>query len=129
MFAGADIELSELEETPLDGASNFGRSFAASGGVVAAVAQSLKEQQIDFAVKPEVCGGITACKTAILKDAHGRLDANFIEGMACDMGCIGGAGCRVRSPKNKASLTQYAKSAGHTTIESVAAPVQEQSEQ
>ena len=49
--------------------------------------------------------------------------------MACDMGCIGGAGCRVRSPKNKASLTQYAKSAGHTTIESVAAPVQEQSEQ
>ena len=27
------------------------------------------------------------------------------------------------------SLTQYAKSAGHTTIESVAAPVQEQSEQ
>ena len=129
MFAGADIELSELEETPLDGASNFGRSFAASGGVAAAVAQSLKEQQIDFAVKPEVCGGITACKTAILKDAHGRLDANFIEGMACDMGCIGGAGCRVRSPKNKASLTQYAKSAGHTTIESVAAPVQERSEQ
>ncbi len=122
LFDGQSIEPETLEETTLDDASGFGRAFAASGGVSAAVAQALKEQQIDFTVQAVPCGGIAACRQALLKDAHGRLEGNFVEGMACEQGCIGGAGCCVRSPKNKANLTQYAKSAGHTTIESVAVP-------
>lgn len=125
MFDGQHIELGELEETELDVASSFGRAFAASGGVSAAVAQSLKEQGIDFEVKSVPCGGIAACKPAIMKDAVGKLEGNFIEGMACELGCISGAGCRIRSPKNKANLTQYAKAASHTTIKSVAAPEEE----
>ncbi len=71
------------------------RSFAASGSVAAAVAQSLKDQQIDLR-------GI-ACKTAILEGCpYCRLDANFVEGMACDIGCVAvpDAGC---VPKSKAS--------------------------
>jgi len=122
MFDGQNIEIEKLEETVLDAASNFGRGFASSGGVAAAVTQALKEKSIDFEAKPVVCGGISACHPAILKDEHGRLEGNFIEGMACELGCISGAGCRVRSPKNKANLAQYAKSAGHKTIESVANP-------
>lgn len=122
LFASRDIEPGTMEEAVLDDASSYGRAFGASGGVAAAVAQALKEQSIDFEVKPVVCGGIAACKAAILKDQHGRLEGNFIEGMACDAGCIGGAGCRVRSPKNKANLMQYAKAAGHKTIESVVCP-------
>ena len=35
--------------------------------------------------------GIEACKIALLQKSKGRLDANFIEGMACIGGCIGGA--------------------------------------
>jgi [FeFe] hydrogenase (group B1/B3) len=120
LFDSRNIDVSALEETPLDDATGFARGFAASGGVSAAVAQSLKEQGIDFEVKPVACAGLTACNTAILKDAHGRPDGNFIEGMACDMGCISGAGCMVRTPKNKASLTQYAKAATHDCIADVA---------
>ncbi len=120
MFASRNIDLSALEDDPLDDASSYARGFATNGGVSAAVAQSLKEQSLDFEVKAVPCAGIAACKTAILKDAHGRPDGNFIEGMACDMGCISGAGCLLRTPKNKVALNQYAKAATHATIQSVA---------
>ena len=120
IFASRNIDLSALEDDSLDDASGYARGFATNGGVSAAVAQSLKEQKLDFEVKAVPCAGIAACKTAILKDAHGRPDGNFIEGMACDMGCISGAGCLLRTPKNKVALNQYVKAATHVTIQSVA---------
>ena len=55
-----DFEVSELEESHLDNASYFGRVFARSGGVSDAVQEALKEQGIDFTVKPAVCDGIEA---------------------------------------------------------------------
>jgi iron only hydrogenase large subunit-like protein len=119
LFDSRSIEPEQLEETMLDDASGYGRAFAASGGVSAAVVEALKEQNIDFAVQSVPCGGIQACRVALLKDGRGRLEGNFIEGMACELGCISGPGCRIRSPKNKANLTQYVKAASHSTIESV----------
>ena len=41
----------------------------------------------------------------------GRLEGNFIEGMACEGGCVQGAGCLVRSPKNKLDVEKHAKEA------------------
>ncbi|MFR6639944.1 MAG: [Fe-Fe] hydrogenase large subunit C-terminal domain-containing protein [Christensenellales bacterium] len=40
-----------------------------------------------------------------------RLDANFIEGMACIGGCIGGAGCLTHGEKNKAEVDKYGREA------------------
>lgn len=53
----------------------------------------MKEQNIDFEIKPVVCDGIKTCRMALLKLSKGALDGNFIEGMACIGGCINGAGC------------------------------------
>ena len=39
------------------------------------------------------------------------LDANFIEGMACVGGCIGGAGCLTHGEKNKAEVDKYGREA------------------
>ena len=44
------------------------------------------------------------------------LDANFIEGMACVGGCIGGAGCLTHGEKNKAEVDKYGKEALEKTI-------------
>ena len=41
---------------------------------------------------------------------------NFIEGMACVGGCIGGAGCRTHGEKNKAEVDKYGKEAMEKTI-------------
>ena len=113
------IRLEELPEDPLDEASGYGRAFAASGGVAAAVAEALKEagvQAEDFQLHCTACSGIDACKTALFKLERGIGDINFIEGMACEGGCVQGAGIVIRSPKNQAEVGKHVKAAGERTI-------------
>ena len=116
LFDSRDFDLSSFEEGVLDNASYFGRIFARSGGLTDAAAQAMKEQNIDFQIKPMVCDGIEACKVALLKLSKGLLDANFIEGMACVGGCINGAGCLTHGEKNKAEVDKYGREALEKTI-------------
>ncbi len=116
LFDSRDIDITTLEEDVLDNASYFGRIFARSGGLTDAVAQGLKEHGIDFDFKPVACDGIEACKLALTKKSKNVLDANFIEGMACVGGCIGGAGCLTHGEKNKAEVDKYGREAYEKTI-------------
>ena len=119
LFEARDIDITALEEAPLDQASGYGRSFAHSGGVSAAVAQALKERGVteeQFTLCPTACSGISECRTALMKAARGLGDCNFIEGMACDGGCVQGAGVLIRSPRNQADVVRHAKEAKERTI-------------
>ena len=116
LFDSKDIDITTLGEDVLDNASYYGRIFARSGGLTDAVAQAMKEFKIDFALKPISCDGIEACRMALLKKSKNVLDANFIEGMACVGGCIGGAGCLTHGEKNKAEVDKYGKEALEKTI-------------
>lgn len=117
MFDSRDIDITELDEGVLDNASYFGRIFARCGGLSEAVAEGLKEQGIDsFELKACSCDGIEACRTALLKKSKNLLDANFIEGMACSGGCIGGAGCLTHEAKSKADVDKYGNEAMEKTI-------------
>ena len=111
LFDSRDIDIAALEESALDNASYFGRIFARSGGLTDAAAQAMKEQNIDFEIKPVVCDGIEACRMALLKLNKGVLDGNFIEGMACVGGCIGGAGCLTHGEKSKTDVDKYGREA------------------
>ncbi len=117
LFDSRDLDITTLDEGVLDNASYFGRIFARSGGLSDAVAEGLKEQGItDFVLKPCACDGIEECRIALLKKSKNLLDANFIEGMACVGGCIGGAGCLTHGDKNKAEVDKYGKQAYEKTI-------------
>ncbi len=116
LFDSKDIDITTLNEGVLDNASYFGRIFARSGGLSDAVKQALHEQNIEFDLKAQSCDGIEACKLALLMKSKGRLDANFIEGMACIGGCIGGAGCLTHGEKNKAEVDKYGREAYEKTI-------------
>lgn len=116
LFDSKDIDITALFEDVLDNASYFGRIFARSGGLSDAVKQGLQEQNIDFDLKAVACDGIEACKVALLKKSKNVLDANFIEGMACVGGCIGGAGCLTHGEKNKAQVDEYGREAFEKTI-------------
>lgn len=111
LFDSKDIDITTLEEGVLDNASYFGRIFARCGGLADAVAESLKEQNLQFALQPCSCDGIEQCRVALVKKRAGRLEANFVEGMACIGGCIGGAGCLTHGEKNKAEVDKYGKQA------------------
>ena len=116
LFDSKDIDIATLEEDVLDNASYFGRIFARSGGLSDAVAQGMKEQNIGFDLKAIPCDGIEECKMALLKKSKNVLDANFIEGMACIGGCIGGAGCLTHGEKNKSEVDKYGREAFEKTI-------------
>ena len=117
LFDSRDIDITTLEEEELNNASYFGRIFARSGGLADAVAQALKEHgEEDFAFKPVPCDGIEACRLALLKKSKGLLPENFIEGMACIGGCIGGAGCLTHGERNKAQVDKYGQEAIEKTI-------------
>lgn len=117
LFDSRDVDITTLEEDVLDNASYFGRIFARSGGLSDAVAEGLHEQALDdFELKACSCDGIEACRVALLKKSKGMLDANFIEGMACIGGCIGGAGCLTHGEKNKAEVDKYGREAFEKTI-------------
>ncbi len=119
LFDSRDIDITTLPDGVLDNASYFGRIFARCGGLSDAVAESLKEQGYDdFELKPIACDGIEACRTALLKKSKNVLDCNFIEGMACIGGCIGGAGCLTHGEKNKTEVDKYGKQAMEKTISS-----------
>ncbi len=117
LFDSRDIDIMTLDEEVLDNASYFGRIFARSGGLSDAVAQGLKEHGIkNFELKALPCDGIEACKVALLRKRKNLLDANFVEGMACVGGCIGGAGCLTHGEKNKDEVDKYGNEAYEKTI-------------
>ena len=117
LFDSKDVDITTLEEGYLDNASYFGRIFARSGGLSDAVAEGLKEQGItDFELKAVSCDGIEECKKALMMKSKNMLDANFIEGMACVGGCIGGAGCLTHGVKDKMQVDKYGEEAMEKTI-------------
>ncbi len=117
LFDSLDLDITTMEEGVLDNASYYGRIFARCGGLSDAVAEALKEQGIEnFDLKAVSCDGIEACRIALMKASKRVLDGNFIEGMACTGGCIGGAGCLTHGEKNKAEVDKYGREAMEKTI-------------
>lgn len=112
-----DIDLTSLPEDVLDNASYFGRIFARSGGLSDAVRQAIKENNLDESkFNPISCDGIEECRAALLKANRNMLTNNFIEGMACVGGCIGGAGCLTHGAKDKSEVDRYGMQAYEKTI-------------
>lgn len=117
LFDSMDLDITTLGEEELDNASFYGRIFARSGGLAEAVKEALKEQEIDeFKYEPISCDGIDECKIALLKASKNVLGGNFIEGMACTGGCIGGAGCLTHGIKDKSEVDKYGKEAYEKSI-------------
>ncbi len=116
MFDSRDIDITTLEETQLDHASYFGRIFARCGGLSQAVAQGLKEHGADFELRPVSCDGMEACVTELKKASKYVRQGNFLEGMACIGGCVGGAGCLTHSPRNSLAVDKYGQAAAAQEI-------------
>lgn len=111
------IECSELQGESLDNASFYGRIFARSGGIAKGIVDVAKEFGIEEEIRPLALSGLAECKVGLLKFMLGRLEENFMEGMACEGGCINGAGCLHHGPKNAVEVDKYGKEAREKTVE------------
>lgn len=112
MFDAKGFDIASFDDTVLNDASYYGRIFARSGGLTEAVKEGLIETNNEkFELKEEICNGIEECNIALLKKSKGILSSNFIEGMACVGGCIGGPGCINHAVKDKSEVDNYGKEA------------------
>lgn len=112
-----NILLREQKSTDLNQATYYGRIFAKSGGLVKAIEKALSEMDIsDFTFDPAICDGIDKCKAALAKAEKNVLANNFIEGMACEGGCIGGSGNLVRWQDAPCEVEEHSGEAKETEI-------------
>ena len=117
-FDAKGIDLHALKGVQLVSSTAYGRGFARCGGLADAVAEAIKEMegQEDFKLEAISCNGLAECNAALLRKSKGVLKENFIEGMACDGGCIGGPACLSHSARNRVQFTKYEKQESERTI-------------
>lgn len=109
LLDAAEIKVEYCDEDVLDNASFFGRIFARTGGLTEAVRHVMEADNIDIAFKPVSCDGIKECDKALKLARVNKLDGNFIEGMGCIGGCIGGAASLHHGPKDRNEVDKYGK--------------------
>ena len=109
MLDAADIKIEYCDEAVLDNASFYGRIFARTGGLVESVRHVVDMDNLEINFKPISCDGIKECDKALKMARVNKLDANFIEGMACVGGCIGGAASLHHGPKDRNEVDKYGK--------------------
>lgn len=92
---GAMIYTKEIDfakyEPEEEVASYYGKAFAKSGGVAAAVVQVCKEKNMEPPVAV-LCNGVDECKKNLMTLKINRFQGDILEGMVCDGGCINGPG-------------------------------------
>ena len=111
MFAARDINVEELEESPLreTHTTGAGRGYAVSGGVAAAIERTVKEYYPDTEVNIYHAEGLADCKKMLTLAKAGKIKGCLIEGMGCPGGCVAGVGTIIPPEKAKILVEQFSK--------------------
>lgn len=108
IFKAVEIDLASLPDKQYIQSSIGGRIYARTGGVSKAVELSLKRlgyQGVEF--KPIQVDGVKDCKEILDKLKNGVVEANFIEGMGCKGGCVGGPRVNIEIAKATELVNKY----------------------
>lgn len=102
IFAAKEIDFSVDSENTMEDAAATGRGFAVSGGVADAVISCIHHDHPEKEILVDRAEGLANCKKLLLLAKAGKRNGYLIEGMACEGGCVGGAGT-LQSPKKSAA--------------------------
>lgn len=90
MLDARHINIKDLDHHLGTEASSYGRGFAKAGGVTLAITKSLEDKNLSGNITSVPCEGIEQCRKLLSQVSRGQFTQNFIEGMMCLGGCIGG---------------------------------------
>lgn len=110
IFKALEINLSGLPSDDKDQASLGGRLYARIGGVSFAVKTVVNRLEPTRVIKlrPEKVDGAAACKKILSELSEGKVtEANFIEGMGCKGGCVGGPRTNIDMEKGTKFANEY----------------------
>lgn len=113
IFEATEVNPAEEEDVENPQASWGGRVYGRTGGVSAAVQATLEKlvpkRAESFA--PQKVDGIPDCQKVLEAMKNGEFTANFIEGMACKGGCVGGPGRILPPEEGTVHVNNYGKAA------------------
>lgn len=117
IFEVLEITPAELQGVPsLEYASKGGRLYARTGGVSIAVSDAIKElfPEKHKLFTPVQAHGVKDCKAILDKAMNKNIDANFIEGMGCLGGCVGGPKALIPKEQGKDFVDRFALDSSYT---------------
>ncbi|HHW23467.1 MAG TPA: 4Fe-4S binding protein [Clostridiaceae bacterium] len=111
LFDLAEIDFSKLPEDLRDHSSMAGRLYARTGGVSEAVQRTLDRLNPDRKIKLKAtqANGAIECKRLLKDIADGNIKANFMEGMGCVGGCVGGPKAIIPYKEGTGHVNEYAE--------------------
>lgn len=117
IFRAAGIDPAQLEEDQRDHSSAGGRMYARTGGVSESVEATVRRLKPERAipVRARQADGIPACKAMLADIISGKFDANFLEGMGCNRGCVGGPKALIDRDIAAQHVNDYAAQAAYET--------------
>lgn len=117
IFDYANINPEEMEDDNRDHSSKAGRIYARTGGVSEAVATTLHrlDPEKKISIRTQQANGIKECKEMLNAFKEGKIDANFIEGMGCVGGCVGGPKAILDRDEGRKNVNQYGDQAEYVT--------------
>ena len=120
LMRSKDLEF-EPAEKPYQEASLWGKRFAVSGGVANAVVECMQEKGEDTSeIKLLHSAGGAECKKTMLLLHSGKLQEDFVEGMICPGGCLGGPSRhKTEAELTKARTTLFAKADDRKVLENL----------
>ena len=112
MFVAKGVDFNSFKEEPLKNETSAdARGFAVAGGVAQAVVNAIKKIDPEREVKVESAQGLAECKKMLQMAKAGKFDGYLLEGMACPLGCVSGAGTIATANRTKAMVSVSQKEA------------------
>jgi iron only hydrogenase large subunit-like protein len=117
IFEYANINPVEMEDDARDHSSKAGRIYARTGGVSEAIRNTIGRLNSNrkITVKAQQADGVRACKEMLNSLKEGNITSNFLEGMGCVGGCVGGPKAILNREEGRVNVNQYGSQAAYTT--------------
>ncbi|MBZ9689567.1 4Fe-4S binding protein [Clostridium estertheticum] len=99
------------EDISSEYASRGGRLYARTGGVSIAIGEVIERlfpEKYDL-FNPIQGNGVKECKELLTKAQNGEVNSNFVEGMGCVGGCVGGPKSLVDASSGKIRVDEFAE--------------------
>lgn len=117
IFEAAEIDPKSFDKDLRAHSSTAGRVYARTAGVSEAVQSTLNRLRPnrEIPLKSRQGDGVKECKQLLNDIKNGDISANFIEGMGCVGGCVGGPKILIDKEDAKYYVNEYGKQAEYTT--------------
>lgn len=102
-------------EDDKDNTSGMGRLYARSGGVSRAVTTTVRAIDPSRRIRDLCAEGVPACRDLLTKLKEGKIKADYIEGMGCVGGCVGGPKTSADTGQARARTDELADEAVYPT--------------